>query len=59
MLQVIHADLVMWASNGKKKLKEKPYPRPGQDNDKDKRRYGKGAMPLDELREWMRRRSHG
>lgn len=59
LLQVIHADLVMWSSQGKKKAKTKPYPRPGQDNDKDKRRYGKGAMPLNELREWMRRRTHG
>lgn len=60
MLQVIHADLVAWSSGGKKKTKFKPYPRPGADADK-KRRLGKNALPLPELREWMknRRRKHG
>ena len=55
LLQVIHADIVNWAMHGKKRIKIKPYPRPGRDDDK-KRRLGKGAMPLDELREWMNRR---
>lgn len=58
LLQVIHADMVTWATQGKTKPKVKPYPRPGRDEDK-KRNLGKGAMPLKELREWMRRRSHG
>lgn len=55
LLQVIHADLISWASHGKKKAKIKPYPRPGQDEDK-KRKFGKGAMPLDELRNWLKER---
>ena len=58
LLQVIHAELVAWATQGKKKMKTKPYPRPGRDED-NKRKLGKGAMPLNELREWMRRKSHG
>lgn len=58
LLQVIHADLVFWMSKGKKKAKTKPYPRPGRDEDK-KRKIGKGAMPLDQLREWLRRDKHG
>lgn len=58
MLQVLHADLVAWASNGKKKYKISPYPRPGKEEDK-KRKLGRGAMPLDQLREWFRGRSHG
>ena len=59
MLQVIHADLVAWASGGKKKANNKPYPRPGKDEDTNKRKLGKGALPLTELREWFRGRSHG
>lgn len=59
MLQVIHADLVAWASNGKKKANNKPYPRPGKGEDKNTRKLGSGAMPLDQLREWFRGRSHG
>lgn len=58
LLQVIHADLVFWMSKGKKKAKTKPYPRPGRDEDK-KRRLGSGAMPFDQLREWLRRGNHG
>ena len=57
LLQVIHADMVTLL--GGKRTKPKPYPRPGRDEDK-KRKVGKGAMPLNELREWMnRRRTHG
>jgi hypothetical protein len=31
-----------------------PYPRPGKD--KNNRKIGKGAMPLNELSEWFRRK---
>ena len=58
LLQIININLVAFASGGKTKKKITPYPRPGRDND-NTRKLGKGAMPLDELREWMRRRSHG
>lgn len=59
MLQVIHADIVSWASNGKKKAHNKPYPRPGAGVE-NKRKIGKGALPLLEFREWInRRQKHG
>lgn len=53
MLQVIHADMVNWASGGKKKANNKPYPRPGKDEHKNTRKLGNGAMPVDKLREWI------
>lgn len=60
LLQVINANLISFASNGKKKTKIKPYPRPGRDED-IKRKIGREAMPLDELRKWLknRRMRHG
>lgn len=60
LLQIINANLVNMASGGKKKMKIKPYPRPGQDDD-NKRKIGRGAMPLNELRAWLnkRRENHG
>lgn len=40
------------------KKKPKPYPRPGKD--KDKKRIGKGAIPYNQLREWIKeRQKHG
>lgn len=45
-------------NNKHKKKNIKPYPRPGRDND-NKRKLGKGALPLNEWREWYRRRSDG
>ena len=59
MLQILHADLVAWASGGKKKMKITPYPRPGKDENTNKRKLGKGALPLNELRAWFRGHSHG
>lgn len=57
LLQVINANLVAFASGGKKRTKIKPYPRPG--GEKDKKRMGRGALPLDQLREWIKERQHG
>lgn len=54
MLQVINANLM---SFGGKSKKPKPYPRP-TDKDENKR-VGKGALPLDELREWIRSKQNG
>ena len=57
LLQVIRAEIV--ALGGTKPRKIKPYPRPGADEDK-KRKLGKGAMPLTELRKWIKeRQEHG
>lgn len=56
LLQVIHADI---CALGGKKAKFKPYPRPGKDGDK-KKRIGKGALPYNQLREWIKeRQKHG
>ena len=55
LLQVINLNLSMLG--GGKKRKITPYPRPGKDEDKKK--IGKGAMPLDRLREWFKERQHG
>ena len=54
LLQVINLNLIN--KGNKKKLKKniKPYPRPGRDND-NKRKLGKGPVPVDELREMIRR----
>ena len=57
LLQVINANLVAFASGGKKKAKIKPYPRPGGDG--NKKRIGRGPLPLDQLREWIKERQHG
>ena len=43
--------------SGKKK-QIKPYPRPGRED--DKKRIGSGAIPVTDLREWIRRKQgHG
>lgn len=56
LLQVIHGDIC--ALGGVKRRKIKPYPRPGADKDK-KQKIGNGALPIEELREWIRRKSDG
>lgn len=58
LLQVINANLVSFASGGKTKKKIKPYPRPGKKEENTKR-IGKGALPYDKLREWIKEKRHG
>ena len=58
MLQAIDKHLVRLISKGKTKPKFKPYPRPGKGDD-NKRKIGKGAMPYNELRNWIKERTHG
>lgn len=53
LLQVINANLV--AIGGGKPKKIKPYPRPSGDEDNTKK-IGKGALPLNELKEWINNR---
>jgi hypothetical protein len=58
VLQLINRNIV--ASNSKKRISEKitPYPRPGRED--DKKRIGSGAIPVTDLREWIRRKQgHG
>lgn len=57
LLQVINANLVAYI-NGKKPKNIKPYPRPNAD-EKNERKLGKKALPIGELREWIRSRQHG
>ena len=57
-LQLLNANLVAYASGGKTKPKLTPYPRPGRED--DKKRIGSGAIPVTDLREWIRRKQgHG
>lgn len=58
LLQAIHAALIAMASGGKKKVKVKPYPRPGR-AEENSRKIGKGALPYNELREWIKERQSG
>lgn len=59
ILGVICGVLVFMATRGKKKPKITPYPRPGKNEDKNKRKIGKGAMPASELLAWFRRERNG
>jgi hypothetical protein len=52
LLQILIANL-----SGKKQ-NITPYPRPGREEN-TKRKFGQGAMPYNELREWIRGRQHG
>ena len=56
MLAMINANLIGVGSH-KKASRPKPYPRPKTKNDKTQK-YGSGALPIDELRSWMRSK-HG
>ena len=58
LLQVINANLVNFATQGKKKPKITPYTRPGKE-DNTKRKLGKDALPLPKLREWIRSKQNG
>lgn len=55
MLAMINANLVGLGS-GKRAKQPKPYPRPK--NKKDRQKIGRDALPLDDLREWIRSK-HG
>lgn len=57
-LRILDIHLVRFISRGKTKPKFRPYPRPGKD-EHNKRQIGKGAMPYNELRDWIKERTHG
>ena len=57
-LRIIDIHLVRFISKGRTKPKFKPYPRPGKDGN-NKRKVGKGAMPYNDLRNWIKERQHG
>ena len=57
-LRIIDIHLVRFISKGRTKPKFKPSPRPGKDGN-NKRKVGKGAMPYNDLRNWIKERQHG
>lgn len=57
ILQVISVNLAI--IGGGKKRKIKPYPRPGGNEHKDERKLGKDAVPVEDLRSWIRRKQNG
>lgn len=57
MLQAINANLVMVGGGKHKKIK--PYPRPNRKGIEKERKIGKGALPFDKLREWIKERQNG
>lgn len=57
LLQVTNSLLVAIATQGKKRKKITPYPRPGKD--RNTRKLGKGAMPLNALSKWMEEMRNG
>lgn len=56
LLQAIDSHICAGISH-KKPQKITPYPRPGKKDD-SKKKIGKGALPLPDLREWFRRRQN-
>lgn len=55
-LSMINANLIAIGER-KPARKPKPYPRPGeQPEDKDTRHFGKGAIPVADLHEWIERK---
>jgi hypothetical protein len=59
LLQVLNANFIAFASGGKDKKKITPYPRPGDQKDKNVQKVGKGALPPKELEQWIKERTHG
>ena len=57
LLQVINSNICALANKGKSRKQIKPYPRPGKGDDK-KRKIGKGAVTLEAMRDFIRRRTN-
>lgn len=59
LLAVINANLVGLMTR-KRPQQPKPYPRPGrEETGKDERKFGHGALPVDELRNWIAEKRRG
>ena len=53
LLAAINANLVGLMTR-KRPKQPKPYPRPGrEDAGRDEKKFGRGALPVDELRKWI------
>ncbi len=57
LLAAINANLIAIGSHSKPK-RPKEYPRPGRNPDGEKR-FGKGAVPVDDLRRWIAEKQSG
>ena len=57
LLAAINANLIAMGSH-KRPRRPKDYPRPGHKQDNEKR-FGRGAMPVDELRKWISEKQSG
>lgn len=55
VLASINANLIAIGSR-KQARKPKPYPRPVKQEHDDEQRFGKGALPPEELHEWIERK---
>ena len=55
MLAALNYNVLCMASK-QKPQQPKPYPRPGKKEDEDKKKIGKGALPVAELNEWFEQR---
>ena len=60
LLSAINYNLLCMASK-QKPQHPKPYPRPNQKEEENRKKIGKGALPVAELKEWFeqKRREHG
>ena len=52
MLAALNYNVLCMASK-QKPQQPKSYPRPGKNEDEDKKKIGKGALPVADLREWF------
>ena len=52
---MINANLVS-LGNGRPARKPKPYPRPGKKSKDEERHFGSGALPVDELHQWIEKK---
>lgn len=58
LLQVINANLCNFGSKHPSKKKIKLYPRPDKGKNNE-RKYGRDALPIKDLREWIRSKQNG
>lgn len=56
LINVFRERFFAYTSKDGKPQKIKPYPVPGRDNDKNDGKIGRDALPIPELREWIKER---
>ena len=55
ILNALNAN-IMAIGSGKPAKRPKPYPRPGKKPNKDEKHFGRGALPVDQLHQWIEER---